>query len=511
MSSIGLIRGGLTWACLKQASLFAEMGYNSNVLTFDFNPRYPIIRRELVATGKMHENVKIRNIYEYFEGIDHTENFILPKKVSLTELAEDGSLDKRKGHNAYRVYKNGMYIKYLALHKDGSLHFIDYFNENRHRTMREEYAPSGIIKKKTYMDLYLNKPRQLIFYNNEGKAYISQWNNPETNKIQRINLFNANGTIKKVFVNENEALKAYWIEEIINNDPNQDCIVVSDTRTTDETCVKFNHPKAVKIWRLHSSHTGNPQKLDAGIREKVKYGFNHMDKFNINLFLTEEQKKDITDRIGTDLNFHVIPHYHEVKKEPFSRLFFREKKNEKVCVIVSRFSTLKRIDHSIKAFQIVTKELPDVRLEIWGTGDQETYLKQLIKELDLEKNVLIKGYTRKPDKIYKSGLFSILTSKNEGFSLSILESMTNETPVISYDIKYGPRDMIVNEENGYLIENGNIEQLATKMIFLFKNPDIAIKMGKQAGKYVNENFSKESYRKKWLKVIDLALNNNDDK
>ena len=57
-------------------------------------------------------------------------------------------------------------------------------------------------------------------------------------------------------------------------------------------------------------------------------------------------------------------------------------------------------------------------------------------------------------------MYILLTSLYEGFALVIQESIANGTPVISYDIKYGPRDMIQDGVNGYLVEDGNIDQLA---------------------------------------------------
>src|SRR5699024_9933544 len=79
-------------------------------------------------------------------------------------------------------------------------------------------------------------------------------------------------------------------------------------------------------------------------------------------------------------------------------------------------------------------------------------LKSKIKELHLENNVFLKGYSQDTDLIYQSSLVTLLTSKSEAFALVILESMINGTPVISYDINYGTNDIITNKKNGYLIE-----------------------------------------------------------
>lgn len=502
------MRGGLTRASLKQASFFAELGYDTQMLTFNYNPRYPLIRKKLVEMSKVHKDVLIRNMYEELEGYNKPSLFEgTIKKVSLKELTQGLPFDKRKDHNAYRVYDNGLYIKYIALHDDGTLNFIDYFNENRYRTKREEYDLLGNIKKISYMDLSLNEPRQIIYYNNKGRAFFTQWNNPKSEDVQRILLFNKDGSISKTYMNDNVTHKVDWLTTVINNVENDKSIIVSDTRSTDETLIKFNHPKAAKIWRLHSNHFNGPYQLDSGVAPKVRQAYNNIDTFDAAVFLTEHQRSDVVSRIGNKVNIHVIPHFHEKPKESLKSIIKGTSRDPKLAVVISRLSTLKRIDHVIKAFEIVVKKIPDVGLEVWGTGDQESALKQLITDLNLENNVFLKGYTHTPDEIYQKGVFSVLTSKSEGFALSVLESMYNKTPVISYNVRYGPSDMIVNNDNGYLVDNGDIDELGSKMIYLFENTKEAKKMGERAKEYIQKHFDKKVYKEKWLDVVDSAIKN----
>lgn len=505
MNSIALQRGGLTRASLKQASLFAELGYETYMLTFNFNPRYPIIRKKLLDMKKIHENVIIKNIFEDFEGFDESIASETQPPV-LANLADGGVIDKRSGYNAYRIYKKGLYVKYVSFHDDNTLDFIDYFNENRYRTKREVYGFHGHLKKVIYMDFSLNKARQSVYLNNYGEAYLSEWLNPKDHSVDRINFFNKEGAIEKVYVKDNVSYKLSWLKSLIEEEKNS--VIISDTRSTDEILSKFNHPGAAKIWRLHSTHLDKPYEVNSNITSHVKTGFNNINTFDCVLFLTNEQKKDVVDRIGDSEKFCVIPHFHELPKKAFLKpLINKVKRDEKLSVIVSRLSTLKRIDHSIKAFEKVIEKIPDARLEIWGIGPEEDNLKKVIKDLKLEDSVSLKGYTHTPDDIYKKGLFSVLTSKNEGFALSIIESMANKTPVISYKIKYGPNEMIQSMENGILIEDNNIDKLANSMIYCFENPGETQNMGEKANKFIEKNFSKELYKRKWLQAIDTAIVN----
>ncbi|WP_100009961.1 glycosyltransferase [Lentibacillus sediminis] len=507
MNSIELERGGLTRASLKQASFFAEMGYETYMLTFNFNPKYPLIRKKLVEMNKVHKDVVIRNMYEELEGNNEQLSLTSIRKASLQKLTQGLPFDKREDHDAYRVYNNGLYIKYISFSKKGLLDFIDYFNENRYRTKREVYDPWGNLKKVAYMDFSTNKPRQTVYYDNKGSAFFSQWNNPNNGKVQRIILFNKDGSIAKTFVKDDVSHKVDWLSNVVESVENDKSVIISDTRSTDDTLIKFEHPKAAKIWRLHSNHLDSPYESDSNILPKAKNAFNNIHVFDAAVFLTEEQKSDVINRIGEKDNIRVIPHFHEETGSSLKSLFKTNKRDPKLGVVISRLSTLKRIDHIIKAFEIAVKRVPDARLEIWGTGDQETDLSKLITELNLNDNVFLKGYTHTPDEVYQKGSFSVLTSKSEGFALSVLESMYNKTPAISYNIRYGPSDMIVNNDNGFLVENTDIEELAAKMIYLFENPSNAKEMGEKANKYIEKYFNKDIYKDKWLEVVDSAIQN----
>lgn len=505
INSIDLIRGGLTKASLKQASFFADQGYDTYMLTFNHNARYPEIRKKLLELNKIHQDVKILNFFEYLEGNTvPVINDTVPQEFDLYDNLSGSTLDKRKGHNAYRVYKNGIYEKYISLNEDNSLNFIDYFNENRYRTKRELYSNSENLRGVLYMDYQYNKPRQSIYYRENGIAYLSIWEEAKNQTVKRINFFNENGELKKASIEDLDHHKKQWIKNLIQED--EVPILISDTRSTDPLLVDLEYEKARKIWRLHSSHLeDNNDQLT--ITEPVKKGFEHIDCFDAALVLTEEQKDDINDTFGVKDNLYVVPHYYENLSNSFLAKVKRKiVKDYKTAVIVSRFSELKRTEDAIKAFEKVVKVKPDAQLEIWGFGNQETKLKALTRDLNLENNVFLKGFTNETAKVYEKGLFSILTSKKEGFALSILESMANQTPVISYDIKYGPRDLIIDGENGMIVENGDINLLSNAMIEAFNNPEEMVKMGEKAFDYVSEKFGEDMYNRKWMEIINLVIN-----
>ena len=90
-------------------------------------------------------------------------------------------------------------------------------------------------------------------------------------------------------------------------------------------------------------------------------------------------------------------------------------------------------------------------------------LKQLVKTLQLEDKVIFKGHTNHPKEVFSKVIASLLTSRYEGFGLSIMESINYGCPVISYNVRYGPSELITNHENGIICEKDDIEGFADTM------------------------------------------------
>ncbi|MDU1480554.1 MAG: glycosyltransferase, partial [Staphylococcus epidermidis] len=91
---------------------------------------------------------------------------------------------------------------------------------------------------------------------------------------------------------------------------------------------------------------------------------------------------------------------------------------------------------------------------------------------------------------------SLLTSEYEGFGLTVMESIEVGCPVIAYDVRYGPGEIIEHGENGYLVEPDNIEAFAAYMDKIIKNPLTKVET-KNALKYEQ---AKNNYQKLFERV-----------
>jgi glycosyltransferase involved in cell wall biosynthesis len=167
---------------------------------------------------------------------------------------------------------------------------------------------------------------------------------------------------------------------------------------------------------------------------------------------------------------------------------------------ISRFIEVKQLDKLIIAYSKSNLPSNDVKLIICGHGELKQSYLNLIKELDLKELIEIKDFQVNPFPIYKNALFSVLSSANEGFPNSIIESLACETPVVAFDCFSGPREVITNHENGILVENQNFDKLTEAMNLMASDQKLYQHCKQNAAKSV-EKFSIENIGKLWLDYL----------
>lgn len=515
LNSIDVNKGGLTHASLRQASTFADAGYETHLLTFAYNQRFQLICEKLVKVGKVSKKVKIRNMFEEYALYDQNDPWNADFFDPASLPSETYSVSKRKGYNAYRYYNNGKYEKYVSLTKKNTIEFIDYFNEGRYRTKREYYNLYGDIDRVRYFSYENNKVKQELFFDKYHNAFLTIWYDPQTGEKNRITHINENREIISETTRDDIPHKLTWLNQVIN-EKDENTVLISDTRSTDKLLVLLDNHRAKTLLRPHSNHLKNADDANSELNERNRYAVENINNVDGLVVLTEKQRQDIIKRFGFADKVFAIPNYYEVPTPRITGLRSlistvknmndsNNNRNMSKIVIISRFSRLKNINHTIQAFKKVVEIVPEATLEIWGQGGEEKTYTDLIEKFHLEDHITIKGYTQHPEKIYQSAALSVVTSKAEGFSLSVMESMVNHTPVISYNLRYGPSDMISDGINGFLIPKNDIDALTEKMIYMLQHPEKTQQMGEEAGKTMNNKFNKKNYQTAWFSLIDKLL------
>lgn len=176
-----------------------------------------------------------------------------------------------------------------------------------------------------------------------------------------------------------------------------------------------------------------------------------------------------------------------------------------IFVTVGRLVSLKGYDLLLQAWKIVEDTTDDWKLVIVGDGEDKLALLQLQNELSLKK-VEFAGATRHVEDYYKKASCFVLSSRYEGFPMVILEAQSFALPVISFDCKTGPRDLIEDKVNGFLVEDGNVEMLAQCMVQFINDEQTAYYMSENTKKTVSQ-FNLNAITQQWEKLIADVLSN----
>lgn len=174
-----------------------------------------------------------------------------------------------------------------------------------------------------------------------------------------------------------------------------------------------------------------------------------------------------------------------------------------IFLSVGRLASQKGYDLLLRAWKIVQNKLPEWKLIIVGEGQQREELQDLCNELSLVRAELV-GHSDNVGEYYKNASCYVMSSRYEGFPMVILEAQSYGLPVISFDCKTGPKDLITQEKNGYLVEEENIHQLAEYMIKFANEPKQALEMSRSAVEYVKQ-YTIEPIIEQWIDLINRVI------
>ena len=171
----------------------------------------------------------------------------------------------------------------------------------------------------------------------------------------------------------------------------------------------------------------------------------------------------------------------------------------KIILFLGSLVPYKGPDILLKAFKIVKKEFPEVKLIFGGRGQMLVELQSMAKQFGLEDDVIFLGFVEEEDKAlyYKSADIFSLPSTNmaESFGIVNLEAMASGIPVVGSNLG-GIPDIVKEEENGLLAKPRDPQSLANSLLKLLKDDDLRQKMGnngrKMAGNYTWDKIAKET-------------------
>ncbi len=259
-----------------------------------------------------------------------------------------------------------------------------------------------------------------------------------------------------------------WLSHVVPPDG----VVIVEARQLGDLLASWASP-AQLIHTIHTNHLEAPYTPDAPVNALWSGWFGIADAFDAVAWPTATQMRDVQARFGTTRADVVAPNGVDVGRGANGAIGSRR------AVMVNRLAAGKRIDHAIRAWAEVARVVPDATLDIYGNGAEHDRLAALIAELDLGHVVTLRGHVVDLSECYQGAAFLLLTTAFEGQSLVIGEALGAGTPVISYDVAYGPRE-VLQRGGGILVPSGDEPALLDAVLRVLQDSEFHARLVHEA-------------------------------
>ena len=163
------------------------------------------------------------------------------------------------------------------------------------------------------------------------------------------------------------------------------------------------------------------------------------------------------------------------------------------------FDTLLYIWERVKSEELRAKSV-GWTLDIVGDGPQRPELQRQVEELGLQNSVRLLKPTDNIEEVLCSASVLAMTSRYEGLPMVLLEAQACGLPIVAFACQCGPRDIITDGLDGYLIENRDEAQFADHLITLMNDEPLRQRMGAAAIK-ASEHFGEERIMQQWASLF----------
>ena len=176
----------------------------------------------------------------------------------------------------------------------------------------------------------------------------------------------------------------------------------------------------------------------------------------------------------------------------------------KNMLLIGRFSYEKGFDIFLPIAAVIKKKLPDWHINIYGSGEDYHSLLKQASELGISDYVSFHSPSNDIQNVYKNSSLYLMTSRFEGLPMVLLEAQSCGIPIISFDCPVGPRQIIHNNEDGFLIPMGDDEKFIEAVFKLATNHEMRTHFGFQAKKN-SQIYSPDNIANHWNKLFNGLL------
>lgn len=499
-------KSGIEHAELKRLKLFEQHDYPCKINARDWNRTLHV-----TANAAGVDDNHLLGMFDYYQKAEHVE----PKHLSVSDLdfgLQNLTTEDETARNRYIVKRqNGAMVAR-----------VNYDPQDNKQVLSTEMFDG-------YGNLYC-----VNNYDSRGFKSLIQWYSPD-NKIDNEEWVTTDGhTAIRAFykhpVDDDQKLvrTGWWLSDrdgvvhqfatmdqlfefFLNqvNATGKNTFILDRSLLADGALTRLKRP-AYTVMHLHNSQAGDAQKpLTSILNNNYEYSLNNINNYSAIVSATQRQTDDVIKRFKPTSKTFTIPvgivpdSTLKAKRIPESKRTFGK------VIAVARIAPEKRLTDLVKAINIVKKEVPEVTLDLYGYADSSNNYQakrqviELVNKYGPQDAVKLKGYTNHVDQVYDDAQIFGLTSTMEGFDLAIMEAISHGVVGVTYDVNYGPNDIIQTGKNGYVVDYNDYHAVADRMIKLFKDKKLMQKMSD--GAYDSaRRYSPDNVWKDWKALLDDA-------
>lgn len=375
------------------------------------------------------------------------------------------------------------------------------------------------LNKEAISFLLIRRINQLIKIGNYEIYIISEYNNNE----DLINKLNNGATVIALNISDyllkkripiigyfylKQKVKRLYQKKIDEINPN--IIIGINLEGFYKELIPFLKTNAKKVIEFHGTFKLSDSKLS---REKKSVNLRNLKSkiHPINLFRIPETKLHnlydhatvLTKEDKSDRSYLRIP-VQQIYNPIIKPEKIKSSANRKNVILgVGRLNFGKNFIDLIEAVHTIKHKLSNWQIHIYGIGDDAKYLQAKIDEFSLENQLFLKGFSNDMASVYNNSKILVSTSLNEGMPLNLLEALSYKIPIIAYNCKCGPKEIIKDGVNGCLIDF-SVELLAEKMLELISNPEKLQELSDHCHDEI-DRFDFEKIMKQWDKFYRLIV------
>ncbi len=267
-------------------------------------------------------------------------------------------------------------------------------------------------------------------------------------------------------------------------------VIISTRYLHNKWVGKYANANTIKIAQEHNHHNNNKRYIHKLIKS--------IKNFDYLLPVSRELANFYSIKLK-NRKIKVIYIPHALDNIP-NRISDLESNN---ILSIGRLSPEKGFDDLIDVFAEVCHTNDSARLKIIGDGPERETLEAKIKRVNLTDKIELCGFKTKPEiesYMLNSSLY-VMTSYTESFGLVLVEAESYGLPLLAFNSAQGANEIITDGENGYLIENRDINKMSSKISNLLNNKYLRCQLG-SVGRQNSMNYSQEIICNLWINFLE---------